>query len=71
MTNEELKQKIQEDEKRDFREYAERELSGCGTFGSISENLSALADCVGYVPPRWHMTEGFHILRIGGQVDTE
>lgn len=26
MTNEELKQKIQEDEKRDFREYAEREL---------------------------------------------
>ena len=103
MTNEELKQKIQQDEKREFREYAERELyplnilrdmgyttdqaikiviwlelkelncelSGCGTFGSISENLSALADCVGYVPPRWHMTKGYHILRIGGQVDTE
>lgn len=103
MTNEELKQKIQQDNAQDFREYAERELyplnilrdmgyttdqaikivtwlelkelncelAGCGTFGSISESLSALADCVGYVPPRWAMTEGFHILRIGGQVDTE
>ena len=27
--------------------------------GSGSENLSALADCVGYVPPRWHMMEGY------------
>lgn len=46
-------------------------MSGRKAFGSISESLSALADCVGYVPPRWHMTEGYHILRIGGQVDTE
>lgn len=103
MTNEELNQKIQQDDAQDFRECAERELyrlnilrdmgyttdqaikivtwlelkelnyelGGREEFGSISENLSALADCVGYVPPRWHMTEGFHILRIGGQIDTE
>ena len=37
----------------------------------LSESADLLSDCVGYAPPRWHMTEGFHILRIGGQVDTE
>lgn len=37
----------------------------------LNESGRMLADCVGYVPPRWHMTEGYHILRIGGQVDTE
>lgn len=38
---------------------------------SLNESGNLLSNCVGYVPPRWTMTEGFHILRIGGQVDTE
>ena len=103
MTNEELKQKIKQDNEREFREYAERELyrinilrdmgyttdqalkimtwlelkelnfelAGREEFRSVSKSLDALANCVGYIPPRWHMTEGYHILRIGGQVDTE
>lgn len=37
----------------------------------LNESVDLLSKCVGYVPPRWHMTEGYHILRIGGQVDTE
>lgn len=37
----------------------------------LNESVDLLSRCVGYVPPRCHMTEGYHILRIGGQVDTE
>lgn len=37
----------------------------------LNESGRMLSDCVGYVPPRWHMTEGYHIFRIGGQVNTE
>ena len=37
----------------------------------LNESGNLLSNCVGYVPPRWQMKEGFHILRIGGQVDTE
>lgn len=37
----------------------------------LNESVDLLSRCVGYVPPRWQMKEGFHILRIGGQVDTE
>ena len=103
MTNEELKQKIQQDNEREFREYAEGELysltvlrdmgyttdqaikiliwlelkelngelSGCGVFGSVSESLSALSDCVGYIPPHYKGGEGYSFLRIAGQVDTD
>lgn len=37
----------------------------------LNESGHILSNCVGYIPPRWQMTEGYHILRIGGQVDTE
>lgn len=37
---------------------------------SISDSLEALSECVGYVPPAPHQKEGYHILRIGGSVDT-
>lgn len=103
MTNEELKQKIQHDNERKFREHAESELhsltilrdmgyttdqaikimiwmelkelngelSGCGIYESVSESLSALSDCVGYIPARYKGGEGCSFLRIAGQVDAE
>lgn len=37
---------------------------------SISESLETLSKCVGYVPPNRFMKEGYHIFRIGGDVDT-
>ncbi|MCI9271939.1 MAG: hypothetical protein HFH11_12520 [Dorea sp.] len=45
-------------------------LYGEGEFGSVAENLSAISDCVGYIPPNHYQKEGYHILRIGGSVDT-
>lgn len=37
----------------------------------ISDNLDYLNSCVVYVPPRHFQTEGYHFLRIGGQIETE
>ena len=102
MTNEELKQKIQEDKERDFRGYAEERLYqlkvlrdmghtteqainimiwfsledisaalGTSEDGDIALSLSSLADCVGYIPPRYNGGEGYSFLRIAGQVDTD
>lgn len=45
-------------------------LYGDGEFGSVAESLSAITDCIGYVPPNHYQKEGYHILRIGGSIDT-
>lgn len=37
---------------------------------SIDDSLEALSSCVGYVPPTVLQKEGYHILRIGGHIDT-
>ena len=102
MTNEELKMKIQKDNEKEFRGYANKKLIyldilrdigyttdqainimiwfnleeisdvlGTTEFGDIAENLSSLADCVGYVPPNYYQKEGYRIFRIAGQVDTD
>lgn len=38
------------------------------------EKISALAEnldgCIAYLPPRYHMKEGYKLLRIGGDVTT-
>lgn len=102
MTNEELKQRIRQEAKHDFKDCVEselfymdilrdmgytidqaisimiwlelkelnNELSGYGEFESVSESLSTLSSCVGYVPPTVLQKEGYHILRIGGHIDT-
>lgn len=36
----------------------------------INESLKNLSKCVGYIPPNRFMKEGYHFLRIGGDVDT-
>lgn len=46
-------------------------LYGNEEFGSITESLSAIANCVGYIPPTPIQREGYYILRIGGHVDTD
>lgn len=40
-------------------------------FGNVAESLSAIANCVGYIPPTPLQREGYYILRIGGNVDTD
>lgn len=39
--------------------------------GNIEDSLDELTKCVAYIPPRHHQKEGFHTLRICGQVTTE
>lgn len=43
-----------------------------GTLISMSGDIEALGECVGYVPPRqgYVQSEGYSFLRIGGSVDT-
>lgn len=36
----------------------------------VNESLETLSKCVGYIPPNHYQKEGYHILRIGGSVDT-
>ena len=59
----------------DMTEFERRQIETLERIADALEDLKESADllsgCVGYVPPRWHMTEGYHIFRIGGQVDTE
>lgn len=56
-------------------EFEQRQIEALERIAEALEGLNEsgrmLSDCVEYIPPRWHMTEGFHIFRIGGQVDTE
>lgn len=42
---------------------------GTTEFGDIAENISALADCVAYIPPNQYQKDGYYIFRIGGSVD--
>lgn len=42
-----------------------------GVLISMSAPIEELSDCVGYVPPRHHMKEGYHVLNIAGRVDTD
>ena len=62
-------------EEKQMTEFEHRQIEALERIADALEGLNEsgrmLSDCVGYVPPRWHMTEGFHIFRIGGQVDTE
>lgn len=37
----------------------------------MNDKMTLLSNSVGYYPPRPHMKEGFHFLRICGQVDTD
>ena len=37
----------------------------------IADNLKALTECVGYIPPNPYQIEGIHFIRNGGSVDTE
>ena len=39
--------------------------------GEISAYLKSLDECVGYVPPRPHQSQGYHFLRIAGQIDAD
>lgn len=41
-----------------------------GDIERIEEHLDDIARCVGHVPPRGSMREGYNIFRIGGSVDT-
>lgn len=38
---------------------------------AINENLDLLAKCITYIPPREYQKEGYHVFRIGGQVEAE
>ena len=62
-------------EEKQMTEFEHRQIEALERIAEALEGLNEsgrmLSDCVGYVPPRWQMKEGFHILRIGGQVDTE
>lgn len=37
---------------------------------SIDDSLGELNSCIGYIPPNHYQKEGYHILRIGGSIDT-
>lgn len=37
----------------------------------ITGATDELRECVAYTPPRYHMQEGFKLLRIGGTVQTD
>ncbi len=37
----------------------------------IADNLEALTECVGYIPPNPYQIEGIHFIRIGGSVETD
>lgn len=41
-----------------------------GNLSEMQEALTMLKECVGYVPPRGYMREGYYIFRIGGEVGT-
>ena len=37
----------------------------------LNDKMSSVSDCIGYAPPRNFQTEGYHFLRIFGDVITE
>lgn len=41
-----------------------------GTLISMGEDIEALGDCVGVIPPRYAQRMEYKFLRIGGSVDT-